>query len=75
MTGYAAFGHVERGRVREPNGRASPEAWTTSVEPARVDERAPAALRPPDGLEARLTRLRESWAMTTFYLFDPDSWR
>jgi hypothetical protein len=75
MTGYAAFGRVERGRVREPEGWASSDAWTMSVEPARIDERATAALRPPDGLEARLARLREAWAMTTFYLFDPDSWR
>ena len=32
--------------------------------------------RPPGAILAeRWARIRETWAQTTFYLFDPDSWR
>jgi hypothetical protein len=30
---------------------------------------------PDDGLAERLASFRERWAQTTFFLFDPESWR
>jgi hypothetical protein len=76
MTAYAAFGRVERGRVREPDPwEISPEAVIASVDLAALDDGAAPPVSLADGLAARLDRWRESWAMTTFYLFDPRSWR
>ena len=75
MTGYAAFGRVERGRMREPDPWSPRDADATFVESAQIDDWASPPIAWSDGLAARLAGLREAWAMTTFYLFDPDSWR
>jgi hypothetical protein len=75
MTGYAAFGRVERGRMAEPDPWSPRDADVTFAESALIDDWASAPIAWSDGLAARLVRLRETWAMTTFYLFDPDSWR
>ena len=75
MTGYAAFGRVERGRMREPDPWSPREGDATCVESAQIDDPASPPIARTDGLAARLAGLREAWAMTTFYLFDPDSWR
>jgi hypothetical protein len=75
MTGYAAFGRVERGRMGEPDPWSPPDADVTFAESALIDDWASAPIAWSDALAARLVRLRETWATTTFYLFDPDSWR
>jgi hypothetical protein len=80
MAEYAAFGPVMRGRVSalpsamEPAGRPVEEpridAGTATIE--GIDE--PASTR-RSRLRDRVTTAREQWSITTFYLFDPNSWR
>ena len=81
MAGYAAFGTVERGRVSAlPTVR-----WRSGcpVEDTRVDDAAAMiedaadeAVAPPRArLRERVATAREQWSITTFYLFDPNSWR
>lgn len=86
MAGYAAFGTVERGRVSAlPTVRW--RSWCP-VEDARVDDprvdrgtamiedAADEAVAPPVArLRDRVATAREQWSITTFYLFDPNSWR
>lgn len=76
MTGYEAFGRVERGRV------AAMPAWVWRAAPdARVngplDGAADVTVDPAGEAPVRdwLAALREQWSITTFFLFDPDSWR
>jgi len=55
-------------------GRSGREAWTTEGE--RFARAGAVDPRPFDArLEDALEDLREAWAQTTFFLFDPDSWR
>lgn len=81
MAAYVALGRVEGGRVHAV-------AWGASVPGHRAPADRPAArgahaVPAPEARAARLgsalrdrwRTLREQWAMTTFYLFDPDSWR
>jgi hypothetical protein len=81
MAGYAAFGTVQRGRVsalptvQVPSSRpvedARVEAGAAMIEDA-ADEPVAA---PRARLRDRLATAREQWSITTFYLFDPNSWR
>jgi len=75
MRGYAALARIDASSVHV--GRALPRT------PDPVHCPAPAATLHPR-LAARrvasraaevLETLREQWAITTFYLFDPESWR
>ena len=56
-------------------------AWATRASGARVDgsldDAADASVDPAGEAPVHdwLAALREQWSMTTFYLFDPDSWR
>ncbi len=75
MTGYAAFGRVERGRVP-----ARQDLAAVPAPPIGDDDRVielPTGSRPPGPSRIRvaLTAAREQWALTTFYLFDANSWR
>ena len=75
MTGYEAFGRVERGRV------AAMPGWATRDSRAMVDGSLDDAADASVGqavdapVHDWLAALREQWSMTTFFLFDPDSWR
>lgn len=56
-----------RGLVESPPSRAEAIDLATS---------SPAlASRPSETLRERIDYIREAWAQTTFYLFDPQSWR
>ena len=80
MAGYAAFGTVVRGQVSAP-GAAWPSdgdvddrqlgAGSPVIEEAAGRTAASARTR----LRDRLAIAREQWSITTFYLFDPNSWR
>jgi hypothetical protein len=75
MAGYATLGRVEGGRVRTlawrgPATEVAHEPWPPST-PAATDHRRP--LR--EVIHERWQDARETWAITTFYLFDPQSWR
>ena len=69
MNGYTASARIDRVPVR---ARRVPQSPTTS---AGVGDRwtdYPVATRT---LTERLEDWRVVWAQTTFYLFDPESWR
>lgn len=81
MAGYAASATLRGGNLRfaswgagaEPTGPAVAEA---TMVPA--DAAAPIELvgRPLDQrLADWLASLGDTWSQTTFFLFDPDSWR
>jgi hypothetical protein len=81
MAGYAAFGTVERGRVSAlptVGWRSGCPAEDTRVNDvaAMIEDAAGEAAAPPRArLRERVATVREQWSITTFYLFDPNSWR
>jgi hypothetical protein len=81
MAGYAAFGTVVRGRVAAfptVEWPSSCPAETTADEAgaAMIDAGASEAVATPGTrIRDRLATAREQWAITTFFLFDPNSWR
>jgi hypothetical protein len=76
MAGYAAMARVSSVDVR-------PRPWDGPVVPAR--EAPPAAGAGTtgavvedawvDGLAERLSRIRDAWSMTIFFVTDAESWR
>lgn len=82
MSGYAVSVRLRGGATRFVPGAGSAFGIADGASPAEsvadgppLDElRAPPR---PIGrrLSERLGDLRETWAQTTFYLFDPESWR
>jgi hypothetical protein len=76
MAGYAVSARIERAAVRAapriahdvPGRRREPDPVT--------DETVDLVGRPVEVVIAeRWSLIRESWAQTTFFLFDPESWR
>jgi hypothetical protein len=73
MAGYQAFGPVQRAR-----GSAVPEWPSRAPDPGSVPvviEELSAATALKARVRERLAIAREQWSITTFYLFDPNSWR
>ncbi len=75
MTGYAAMGRVERGRVRALAWDRVPDA-DLAVDAAPADE-APwlVEAEPGPDLVEQWGRFRDQLSMTTFFLLDANSWR
>ena len=75
MTGYAAFGPVERGRVSPQQGRGAVSAPVLDDDDRVIE--LPAGIPSPGAsrIHGVLTAAREQWALTTFSLFDANSWR
>ena len=75
MAGYAVTARIERTGVRLASAsRPAPAA----IDPERDEDQETVDLvgRPLDVVLAeRWVIFRESWAQTTFFLFDPESWR
>jgi hypothetical protein len=79
MTGYAVTARVQRIELRSPavQGRL----LDTRLGPSATGARLEAALEELGGrsMWARLAELRgdaaTAWSQTTFFLFDPESWR
>ena len=74
MTGYAAFARVERGRVSAPRTFEA-EALAADGDDAVVEASATSEPAAASRLSAIVAAAREQWAITTFYLFDANSWR
>ena len=86
MAGYTALQHIDRVSVRALawHGSIRVEGTVQRERPAdigagRLAERPlaePLRERPlAQRLAERWTIVREQWAITTFFLFDPESWR
>jgi hypothetical protein len=75
MAGYAVTARIERAGVHLA-GTSRP---ADDVMPDRrddADETVDLVGRPIEEVVAeRWAMIRESWAQTTFFLFDPESWR
>lgn len=77
MHGYAASARIDEVRVRARDALAAPlgpmpavDADTERLAPSPVSETPD-----PGPFEQLLADLRTQWEQTTFYLFDPESWR
>ena len=70
MRGYAASARLERVPVRTRVGRSDP---TGLADVGMHVDRDPRPLG--ERFRERIDELRETWDQTTFYLFDPESWR
>lgn len=80
MSGYAASARLQGGSTRFVAVAADRRPIThepVAPSPEGADRgRAEPARRPAiERLASRWDDLREAWAQTTFYLFDPESWR
>jgi hypothetical protein len=84
MSGYAANARLQGGSPRfvAAGGSRSGETFggrrVAALPRSEIDERILVELvGQPLGerLASRWADLREAWAQTTFYLFDPESWR
>ena len=78
MSEYAATARLQGAPVR--GGRALDPTTSAARDLARGSGSldADASLEagaPEPSLEDRLYYLRQAWSQTTFYLFDPQSWR
>jgi hypothetical protein len=76
MAGYAVSARIERAAVRAAP-RIARDAPGPRRDPDAIgDDTVDLVGRPVDMVIAeRWSLIRESWAQTTFFLFDPESWR
>jgi hypothetical protein len=71
MAGYAASARIERVQPR----LAQHDGPIHVTDDHAIDDPGPEAIDLTRPTWERWERFRESWAQTTFYLFDPESWR
>lgn len=78
MSGYAATARlhgatVQAGATLAPASQApgQDELAPTSL----ADELPGDGIATADPIEDRIHYIRQAWAQTTFFLFDPESWR
>jgi len=75
MAAYAVIARVERVHPHVARWMASSEP-DAPMGPIPEPEAVDLVGRPLGEIVAeRWARVREAWAQTTFFLFDPDSWR
>lgn len=76
MAAYAAMAHIVSVRPRRP-GDPSGAVVLATVPRADIDAVAEdlSSLPLDDRLAERWSHIRVGWAQTTFFLFDPESWR
>ncbi|MEA2613305.1 MAG: hypothetical protein QOI52_1264 [Chloroflexota bacterium] len=76
MAAYAVTARIERVRPRVARWTAASQLDRAAVDPILQTEAIDLVGRPLAAIVAeRWARTREAWAQTTFFLFDPDSWR
>ena len=76
MAAYAVTARVERVRPRVARWTGASQPDHEAGDPIPGPEPVELVGRPLAAIFAeRWTRIREAWAQTTFFLFDPDSWR
>jgi hypothetical protein len=76
MAAYAVTARIERVRPRVARWTGASELDRAAVDPILEPEAVDLVGRPLAAIIAeRWARFREAWGQTTFFLFDPDSWR
>jgi hypothetical protein len=71
MASYAVTAHIDRVQPHLASHDGPPPAPDRHVTDEPLSEAIEVAPPPSE----RWDRFRERWAQTTFYLFDPESWR
>jgi hypothetical protein len=76
MPGYVAVALLESNAIRvdRPEGTSTRVAVRRDAAPAIEDLRVVRSLS-SEQLRERAAAIGRIWRQTTFYLFDPDSWR
>jgi hypothetical protein len=76
MPGYVAVALLESNAIRvdRPGGTPAPAEVRRDAAPAIEDLRVVRSLS-SEQLRERAASIGRIWRQTTFYLFDPDSWR
>lgn len=76
MRGYATLARIDPSGVRVTRSRGVPVPSTAVPVDAVPEPHAVVdAQERPHQLAELAGTIREQWAMTTFYLFHPESWR
>jgi len=76
MAAYAVSARVDRVEPRLARWAGPTRSDGVTREPTPEPESVDLVGRPLGAIVAeRWVRIREAWAQTTFFLFDPDSWR
>ena len=76
MSGYAATAVLRDASIHAGRALQADRSWADGdVELVGALGDARDLTPPPLSLEDRIHYLREAWSQTTFYLFDPESWR
>ena len=75
MDGYAAYGRVDRRRVAGATCPTRDDWLPPDLGAIEATDRAAEGPSAGRWLHERLAAVREQWTMSTFYLFDSNSWR
>ena len=75
MAGYVAAARVAHADIRWGGTSRQLQDRPAAAPPAPLEVEDLAGESPDERLGAWWANLREQWAITTFYLFDPQSWR
>jgi len=76
MAAYAVTARIERVHPHVARWTGANLADRAAADPILEPEAVELVGRPLGAIVAeRWARFREAWAQTTFFLFDPDSWR
>lgn len=74
MAGYAVSARVDRPRLRA-GGLVTPPAPDRGRRAEAFEDRLQDGAVPRPTMAERWADAQRIWAQTTFYLFDPESWR
>jgi hypothetical protein len=76
MAAYAVIARVERVHPHVARSAGASQPTREVADPMSEPDAVDLVGRPLGALVAeRWARIREAWAQTTFFLFDPESWR
>jgi hypothetical protein len=76
MAAYAVSARIERAHPHVARWTGASQPVRPAMDPILEPEAVDLVGRPLAAIVTeRWTRIRESWAQTTFFLFDPESWR
>jgi len=76
MAAYAVTARVDRVQPRLARWAGATQSDGVTADPTPEPESIDLVGRPVAAIVAeRWARIREAWAQTTFFLFDPESWR
>lgn len=75
MAGYAVIARIDRVDPHFAGWEAESALESATAEPLGPEAIDLVGRDVGETLDERWARIREAWKQTTFYLFDPQSWR